>query len=438
MAGNASKYAAGHGNEGAVLLRNAPLLETRVTDPSSTIPFTESQRAAARRFAAYAFVDMAGLWLERGWNAAGAHSIERLQAADLVPAPLGYRRSMAVARQLFFFAQAWRVTGNPACAARADALYADLTGRFWDTQHGGWFFSLGDDGRPADDRKDLYGHAFAIFALSHYAAIFNRPAALDWARRTAEVVKQHLLLPQGWFAQAAARDWSTPVAALEQNPHMHLLEAWLALHAAGGDAGALQDATQIVALFSTRLRSADGTKVLEHFDAAGRPQAETGRLVQSGHSYEWYWLLHEYAASSGQPEYRQIAAPLLAWADRHGVDPLHGGIYDQLDIDGSPTLLRKRIWPVAECIKAYAIRATAATDPAGYAALDRWVGFMTTHYFTGPVAGMSGGWHEFLRRDLQPDSDYLPATTPYHVAMAALKVMEAFGDTTLVNSAVLA
>lgn len=411
MPGNASKYAARHG------------IESGVTKPSPVQPFTEPPRAAAQRFVRHVFTDMAALWLDHGWDAAGMHSFERLRAADLKPVPLGYRRSMAVARQLFFFAQAWRITGNDACAVRAHALYADLTGRFWDRQHDGWFFSLkpGSE-KPADVRKDAYGHAFAIFALAEYGAVFGKTEAIDWARRTLAAMKRHLLLPQGWFAQSTGRDWRSPDMALEQNPHMHLLEALLALHGATGDAAVLQAAGEIVLLFMQRLRADDGTRVLEHFDAAGRPNGETGRIVEPGHSYEWAGLLRDYAAASGEAQYRSIAAPLVAWADAHGVDPQHGGIYDELDTEGRVISDRKRIWPLTECIKAQAMRAIDTAEPAAFAALDRRIAFLTQHYLTP-----GGGWREFLRRDLTPDSDYLPATTPYHLATAALKVAETYG-----------
>lgn len=410
MPGNASKYAARHGNESGV------------TKSSPVLPFTEPQRAAAQRFVRHVFIDMAALWLDHGWDAAGAHSIERLQAADLAPVPLGYRRSMAVARQLFFFTQAWRVTGQQNCADRAHALYVDLTDCFWDAKHDGWYFSLGRDGKPADPRKDAYGHAFAIFALAEYGAIFGQPAAIDGARRTLEVMKRRLLLPQGWFAQGASRDWRDHDMVLEQNPHMHLLEALLALHGATGDATVLREAGEIVMLFMQRLRADDGTRVLEHFDAAGRAHGENGRIVEPGHSYEWFGLLRDYAAASGAAQYRQIAAPLLAWADTHGVDPQHGGIYDQLDTEGRVVSDRKRIWPLTECIKAQAMLAAETAAPAAFTALDRRIAFLMQHYLTP-----GGGWREFLRRDLTPDSDYLPATTPYHLATAALKVAEAYG-----------
>lgn len=381
-----------------------------------------AQADTARNFVAYVMGDMARLWAKAGWNAAAQHTHERLEAADLTPSALGFRRSMAVGRQLFFFSQAWRIIGEDLFAERAHALFADLTERFWDVQYGGWFFSLGDDGKPADTSKDLYGHAFVMFGLAHYASIFGKRQALDWANRTNDLVKAHLFLPQGWGVQAATREWSHLDTALEQNPHMHLLEAYLSLHAASGDTSYLSDAQKMVALYTERLRSRDGAKVLEHFDIHGVPQREKGRLIQPGHLYEWYWLLNEYADSAGLAVFKASSAPLLAWADTHGVDAKHGGIYGHIDYEGAIVDDRKRIWPVTECIKAYATLARQTRDMAAYASLTNWIGFITQTYFTG-----AGGWHEFVRRDLVPDSDFMPSSTPYHIAMAALEVERLLG-----------
>jgi mannose-6-phosphate isomerase len=399
---------------------------TELMTAPETATFTDAQRAAAGRFVSYVLDDMARLWATHGWHDAGGHGIERLQA-DLTPAPLGYRRSMVIGRQLFFFAQAWRVSGTALFADRAHALFADLTGRFWDAAHGGWFFSLGDDGRPADTTKDLYGHAFVMFGLAHYAAIFKKPEAIDWARKTNDLVKRHMQLPQGWLAETAARDWTPRDTALEQNPHMHLLEAYLSLYAATQDRAFLRDAQHMVAIYTEKLRSHDGAKVLEHFDSAGRPHPEKGRLIQPGHLYEWAWLLNEYADFTGLAVYKTSPALLIDWADAKGVDPQHGGIYFHVDSDGNVVNDRKRIWPVTECIKAYATLARQTGDAAAWATLSHWIAFITEHYFVGPIAGVSGGAHEFLNRALQPDSDYLPASTPYHIAMAALEAERVLG-----------
>ncbi len=45
--------------------------------------------------------------------------------------------------------------------------------------NGGWYFSLDDDNTPHDATKDLYSHAFIMFGLAHYLAIFADKDALD-------------------------------------------------------------------------------------------------------------------------------------------------------------------------------------------------------------------------------------------------------------------
>jgi mannose-6-phosphate isomerase len=382
--------------------------------------FSPAQTDAARDFVTYVMRDMAHLWAGAGWNDAGAHSHERLRP-DLAPAALGYRRGMAVGRQMFFFSHAWRLTGEALFAERAHALYADLTTRFWDERNGGWFFSLDGDGAPADTTKDLYAHAFAMFGLAHYGAIFGNVEAFDWASRTNDVVER-LHLSQGWNARTASRDWMPLDTALEQNPHMHLFEAYLSLHAATGDSCYRADAERIVALYTDRLCSPDKTKVIEFFDSNGVPLPDKGRRIEPGHSYEWYWLLNEYAEGAHHPVAKEIAAPLMAWAGRYGVDGRHGGIYSYVDPDGAILDDRKRVWAATECIKAHTVPAREAATPDAYAALSDWIAYVMKTHFAG-----AGRWHEYVRRDLHPDSDFMPSSTPYHFAMAALEVDRVLG-----------
>ena len=41
--------------------------------------------------------------------------------------------------------------------------------------------------------------------------------------------------------------------------------------------------------------------------------------------------------------------------------------------------------------------------------------------------GSNGSWHEYLNKNLEPDCDFMPLSTPYHVGMAALEVERLFG-----------
>ena len=383
--------------------------------------FTPDQRHVAQEFVSYTFSNMAELCATRGWDERRSQSVERLNA-DLSPAALGYRRGMVVGRQLFFFSHAYRLTKNPLYEDRARHLYADLLSHFWDKANGGWYFSLDDDDTPLDATKDLYGHAFIMFGLIHYYAIFSDADALSWVHRTNELVVRHFCLPGGWCAPSMTYDWSILGRNLEQNPHMHLLETYLSAYSATGDEAFLKCATRMMSIYTELLRTRDGSKVLEHFDEDGQPAADAGHHIEPGHLYEWFWLVNEYADIAGLPAYRATCRRLVDWADRWGIDGNAGGIYDLIDKDGKIVSNRKRIWPVTERIKALATLARDRRNASAAAALTQWVEFIGEKYCAG-----NGKWHEYLDRNLAPDCDYMPMSTPYHVAMAALEVERLLG-----------
>jgi mannose/cellobiose epimerase-like protein (N-acyl-D-glucosamine 2-epimerase family) len=383
--------------------------------------FTPEQRRGAQEFVSYTFMDMARLCATRGWDEARGRSVERLQA-DLTPAPLGYRRGMVAGRQLFFFSHAYRLTRDPIYEDRARRVFADLVNHFWDKTNGGWYFSLNDDNTPHDATKDLYHHAFIMLGLAHYLAIFADKDSLDWLCKTNELVFRHFSLPGGWFAPSTTRDWAILGRNLEQNPHMHLLEAYLSSYKVTRDDTFLKCSTHIMSIYTEILRTPDGSKVLEHLDEDGQPSGEEGNLIQPGHLYEWYWLVNEYADIAGLPAYRAACTPIVGWADRWGVDPGAGGIYDMVDTGGNIVSHRKRIWPVTECIKALVTLARSSGGEQSYETLAQWITFIGEKYCT-----VDGAWHEYLNQSLKPDCDYMPLSTPYHVAMAALEVERLLG-----------
>ncbi len=374
-----------------------------------------------RQFVSYAFRDMARLCATHGWNEGGCGTQERLQN-DLTPSLLGYRRGMVVGRQLFYFPHAYRLTADPLYKARAEHLFEDLTTHFWDDENGGWYFSLGEGNDVADSTKDLYGHAFILFGLAHYFAIFQDDRALEWVRRTHDIVQERFSLPGGWLAPAATREWNLLGRNLEQNPHMHLLEAYLSLFNATRDDAFLDCARRIMAVYTEKLRTPDRHKVLEHLDERGEATGEKGTLIQPGHLYEWYWLVNEYADAAEVPELKTDNGLTLDWADEHCVDESEGGLFDLVNSSADILSDRKRIWPTTEQIKAYATRLRENPTEEAREKLMGPIGFILDNYLQN-----DGSWHEFLNRQLAPDSDFMPLSTPYHVAMAALEVERLLG-----------
>ena len=107
------------------------------------------------------------LWERHGLDRAQGGYWSRL-GRDLRPLPDGHKRLLVHARQVFAFTRGAELGAGPWARAAATHGLEFMVERFWDTRHGGWYTTTDDAGRPLDRRKDLYGHAFAVFALAHH------------------------------------------------------------------------------------------------------------------------------------------------------------------------------------------------------------------------------------------------------------------------------
>ncbi|MCM3267104.1 AGE family epimerase/isomerase, partial [Streptomyces thermoviolaceus] len=150
--------------------------------------------------------------------------------ATHAPLPVTRYRAMACARQLFVFAQA----GDTAHAA---TLFDALCRHFRDPRHGGWIYSVDAQGAPLDTTKDLYTHAFIVFACAAWHAASGDAAARTVAEATAALIQDRFAPRPGDALLDAARhpDFSSSGSGALQNPLMHLTEAWLAAADAFGD-----------------------------------------------------------------------------------------------------------------------------------------------------------------------------------------------------------
>lgn len=360
------------------------------------------------------------LWATRGWDAVRGGWHERLDAAR-APAKVDFRRVMVCGRMLFCLS-AGRRFGDPArnlALARRTLAYA--RDHLRDPVHDGWWFKVDLDGRPLERKKDLYGHAFIVFGLAALARATGDDEARALALATHRVVEARFRLAEGWYAATADEDWRVHDRRLLQNPHMHLLEAYLELFAATGDAQVKADARRLVALFEERLVEPTTGVLRESFDERGRPDADTGHVVEPGHHFEWFWLLHHHAEVTGDPAGLAHADRLLAWGLRHGLDPEHGGVFDQVSAtDGAVLKDTKRAWPLTECVKAHAVVARRTGAPADRDALARHVDLLLTAYLRE-----DGGSVEHLDRALKVIDDTTPASTGYHVMLALLEALRA-------------
>jgi mannose-6-phosphate isomerase len=353
-------------------------------------------------------------WLqEAAWPLWLAHGLDRerggfFEALDLrahrCAAP--FRRLRVVARQIFVFSNAHRC--GVAGAASAVQIGLDFLANHAAQHDGGyaWRFDLAH--RPTDLRRDLYDHAFVLLALSSATAVVGtdvlRPKALalvDWLERD-------FVHPLGGYVESLP-----PALPRRQNPHMHLLEALLAAYEAFGDVLFLDRAAALVSLFAERLFDEASGALPEFFDEALAPARNAGVfLVEPGHHCEWVWLLHQ-ARSLGvaHPQLDELMARLMVFVDRFAIDPVHGGVVDELSSDGALRSGGARLWPQTERLRAEFLRADG-TVARRLAAVRGLAAYLRA----------DGLWHERRLADGALSDEAAPASSLYHLTGAIVAV----------------
>lgn len=148
-------------------------------------------------------------------------------------------------RLLFTMIIGYETTGDKRYFEAAIRGTEFLLDRFYDPQHGGFFSSVAADGKVINESKNTYGHAFALFALSHVARVtkeekFRAAALTAWSD-----INKHLRDSDGGFRPGAPRDFGPSSSLRNQNPVMHMYEALLALIDATGDARAVAGAQSV-------------------------------------------------------------------------------------------------------------------------------------------------------------------------------------------------
>lgn len=345
-------------------------------------------------------------------------------ATDSEPIADAPKRLRVQARQIYVFSHAHLLGWQPAAdqVSPLDAAtrgFDFMTANYWRDDPGGFVYATDRDGAVIDPRVELYEQAFALFACAWYFRASGDGRAKIWADRIVAFLDAHLLDgTHGGYFENLSHDLPR-----RQNPHMHLLEAFFALHVATGDADALTLATNIVDLFGRALLDPETGTLGEFFDAAWNQAAGTaGQIVEPGHHYEWTWLLHHYGATAGV-DCGSAADTLYRFAEQYGIDRESGAteglVFDSLLRRGADLDDNKRLWCQTEAIKAQTARLEFAGDTAARARLDT----LLERLFECHLRDNTGLWREHLRRDGTSIRETVPATSLYHLFLALTEVL---------------
>jgi len=344
-----------------------------------------------------------------------------------------------------------RLTWTSAQAARRFPAKADLylamtrrgaaclADRLWDKQGGGFYWTVDATGQPTRNVKQMYGHAFGIYALSARYQATKDPATLELARKAFQWLEEHAhdqvnrgyfenIGPDGKPSDAGNSAVGARANQKSMNTSIHLLEALTGLYQVWPDP-----------LVRTRVQ-----EMLEI--CRGKIYAEPGFLTQYltadwqrtsspdsfGHDVEAGFLMVEAAEILGQgndPRIWTAARHLVDHAMQYGWDHEHGGLYDAgtMNADGVVTggLRTDKIWWVeAEHLNALLLQ----HEHVGRETTKYWDAFVRQWDWISRFQNdqTNGGWWPTVRADGTPASRVKADTWTecYHQARAMFNVSE--------------
>lgn len=343
--------------------------------------------------------------------------------------PVAYKRLRVQARQIYVFAQAALI--DPETSRRplwraAAAQGFDFLQNYWLGNDRGWAQSVTVQGAPNDTAADTYDQAFVLLAAAWYLRVTKSQGAQEIIVRTLAFLDARLacVAHDGYFEGLADTGELLAGHPRRQNPHMHLMEAMLALYQATGDQSYLTRSRHLYELFRIRFFDSETGTLGEYFSADWKIlPGKQGQCVEPGHHFEWVWLLHAYAGLTQDDTARNHATALFEFAGRHGVHPVSRLVYDELNRGGAIIRGSHRLWPQTEALKAFIATAEHGPDAGARDAARQRIASAVDAIFEHYILPDRGIWNDQLDPKRQPVSSFVPATSLYHLFLAFSEVL---------------
>lgn len=351
------------------------------------------------------------VWSEKAWDSEQGGFVEQL-SMEGEPDLEATRRVRVQARQIFSFAKAIEMGWPGADKARE---LVELGVNYLNTRlrhpNGGWVHTFARNGSPVDDRRDLYDHAFIILAGATAYRITGNHTALQMADDAIDFVDAELKDHEhgGWF------EGIPDTLPRRANPHMHLLEAMLAYHAATGCEAALKRAGECVRLFETRFFNPGTDVMAEYFTQDWRVETSaTETIFEPGHHYEWASLLADFTRRTGH-DTLSWRRRLIHRADEIGLNPKTGFAANKCQANSRVIDSNSRLWHQLERIRTGLLH----TDLELRTDLEPFVRAVLEYYMSKTSVGL---WYDELDAENRPISSMVPASMLYHNVTAQIEI----------------
>ncbi len=263
-------------------------------------------------------------------------------------------------RILYTFSSAYSLTANNEYLQMADRAFAYLTNHFKDSKHGGFYWSVNEKGNLLDGKKQVYGQAFAIYALAEYYKINSDEQVLALAIDTFLCLEKHSFDPKNLgYLEAFTQNWQTiddlRLSSKDlnekksMNTHLHVIEAYANLYNVWKDKRLAQAIEKLLANFETHIIDPSTYHLQLFFTENWESRS---KVVSFGHDIEAAWLLQEAAESLADPEKIMQFKKTAMHISKASVKGLanNGGLYYEYDELNQHWIKEWHWWPQAEAM----------------------------------------------------------------------------------------
>lgn len=259
------------------------------------------------------------------------------------------------ARNLWSFSRAYNHFGDEQYLHMAKRARDFLLNKLWDIEFGGFFWTVSVDGKPVKDHKQVYGQAFAIYALSEYFIATEDEISLSYAHRTFDLLEEKTLdkLNNGYL-EAFSREWEmmedvrlSPVDLNEKksnNTHLHVMEAYTTYYKVTRNIRVKNALQNSIELMINRIMDQESRNFTLFFNETWDKRSD---IVSYGHEIEAAWLIHEALLALEDKYFLEESVPHILGIVENSLSYLDGdfgemGMFNEED--GNGEIDKDKIW----------------------------------------------------------------------------------------------
>ena len=333
-------------------------------------------------------------------------------------------------RILWTFSTAAEVLQNDELRRYADHAM-DFFRRFEDPDHGGVFWSVTFDGKPADTTKHTYCQAFAIYGLAAYYRATGERKALEKAMELFRIIESRCKDESGYL-EALKADFSPEsneklsengiMASRTMNTLLHVIEAYAELYRAYPDPQVRIAGIEGLNQCLNTIYNPAKRRLEVFFDEQFRPILD---MQSYGHDIEASWLIWDAAEvfleEGNREPWKDMCLDLVKSSTERAFTD-HGLHYEV--VDGAVNTNRAW-WPQAETLLGFEFALRMTGDPV-------WAERMRAQWdyirrvIVDPREGSE--WFNELREDGTPINEKPMVEEwkcPYHNGRMCLRLMRA-------------